>query len=166
VSSVAAPAEPRCRLRDTLEPRLPLEIEDIKRVLPHRSPFLFVDRIIEFEADKRIVGVKNVSADERYFIAGPGGVPMMPASILTEALAQTGAVLILAKPDNRSRIPYFMGIDRVRYRRPVVAGDTVTLEGIVLRLRSKMGTLRGIARVDGVVVAEGVMTFALGDPIA
>jgi 3-hydroxyacyl-[acyl-carrier-protein] dehydratase len=147
-------------------PRLPLEIEDIKRVLPHRSPFLFVDRIIEFEADKRIVGVKNVSADERYFIAGPGGVPMMPASILTEALAQTGAVLILAKPDNRSRIPYFMGIDRVRYRRPVVAGDTVTLEGIVLRLRSKMGTLRGIARVDGVVVAEGVMTFALGDPIA
>jgi 3-hydroxyacyl-[acyl-carrier-protein] dehydratase len=149
-----------------LEPRLPLEIEDIKRVLPHRPPFLFVDRIVEFEADKRIVGVKNVSADERYFIAGPGGVPMMPASILTEALAQTGAVLILAKPDNRSRIPYFMGIDRVRYRRPVVAGDTVTLEGIVLRLRSKMGTLRGIARVGGAVVAEGVMTFALGDPVA
>ena len=116
--------------------------------------------------DKRIVGVKNVSADERYFIAGPGGVPMMPASILTEALAQTGAVLILAKPDNRSRIPYFMGIDRVRYRRPVVAGDTVTLEGTVLRLRSKMGTLRGIARVGGTVVAEGVMTFALGDPVA
>jgi 3-hydroxyacyl-[acyl-carrier-protein] dehydratase len=148
-----------------LELRLPLEIEDIKKVLPHRHPFLFVDRIIEFETDKRIVGVKNVSADERYFIAGPGGIPMMPASILTEALAQTGAVLILAKPENRSRIPYFMGIDRVRYRRPVVAGDTVTLEGTVLRLRSRMGTLRGIARVDGRVVAEGVMTFALSDPV-
>ena len=149
-----------------MELRLPLEIEDIKKVLPHRHPFLFVDRIVEFEMDKRIVGVKNVSADERYFIAGPGGVPMMPASILTEALAQTGAVLILAKPENRSRVPYFMGIDRVRYRRPVVAGDTVTLEGTVLRLRSKMGTLRGIARVDGTVVAEGVMTFALIDPVA
>jgi len=163
VSSLAALREPRCRLRGALELRLPLEIEDIKKVLPDRHPFLFVDRIVEFEMDKRIVGVKNVSADERYFIAGPGGVPMMPASILTEALAQTGAVLILAKPDNRSRIPYFMGIDRVRYRRPVVAGDTVTLEGTVLRLRSKMGTLRGVGRVDGKVACEGQMTFALVD---
>jgi 3-hydroxyacyl-[acyl-carrier-protein] dehydratase len=143
-----------------------MEIEDIKRVLPHRHPFLLVDRVVELEADKRIVGVKNVAADERYFIAGPGGVPMMPASILTEALAQTGAVLILVKPENRSRLIYFMGIDRVRYRRPVVAGDTVTLEGIVLRLRSKMGTLRGIARVDGKVVGECVLTLALGDPVA
>ena len=148
-----------------MDVRLPMEIEDIKRVLPHRHPFLLVDRIVEFDADKRILGVKNVSADERYFIAGPGGVPMMPASILTEALAQTGAVLILVKPENRARLIYFMGIDRVRYRRPVVAGDTVTLEGTVLRLRSKMGTLRGIARVDGKVVGEGVMTFALGDPV-
>ena len=148
-----------------MDVRLPMEIEDIKKVLPHRHPFLFVDRIVEFEEDKRIVGIKNVAADERYFLAGPGGVPMLPASILTEALAQTGAVLILAKPENRSRLIYFMGIDRVRYRRPVVAGDTVTLEGTVLRLRSKMGTLRGIARVDGKVVGEGVMTFALGDHV-
>ncbi len=146
--------------------RLPMEIEDIKKVLPHRYPFLFVDRIVEFEEDKRIVGIKNVASDERYFLAGPGGVPMLPAAILTEALAQTGAVLILAKPENKSRLIYFMGIDRMRYRRAVVAGDTVTLEATVVRLRSKMGTLRGIARVDGKVVGEGVMTFALGDPVA
>ena len=144
--------------------RLPMEIEDIKKILPHRYPFLLVDRILEFEEDKRILGLKNVSSDERYFMAGPGGVPMMPASILTEALAQTGAVLILAKPQNHARLIYFMGIDKVRYRRPVVAGDTVTLEALVMRLRSKMGTLRGIARVEGKVVGEGVMTFALGDP--
>lgn len=143
-----------------------MEIEDIKKVLPHRYPFLFVDRIVEFEEDKRIVGIKNVASDERYFLAGPGGVPMLPAAILTEALAQTGAVLILAKPKNKSRLIYFMGIDRMRYRRAVVAGDTVTLEATVVRLRSKMGTLRGIARVDGKVVGEGVMTFALGDPVA
>ena len=149
-----------------MDVRLPMEIEDIKKVLPHRYPFLFVDRIVEFEADKRIVGIKNVASDERYFLAGPGGVPMMPAFILTEALAQTGAVLILAKPENRSRLIYFMGIDRVRYRRPVVAGDTITLDCTVLRLRTKMGTLRGIARVDGKVVGEGVMTFALGDAVA
>jgi 3-hydroxyacyl-[acyl-carrier-protein] dehydratase len=143
--------------------KLPLEIEDIKAILPHRYPFLLVDRIIEFEPDHRIVGVKNVTSDERYFIAGPGGVPILPASILTEAMAQAGAVLILAKPENRSRLIYFMGIDRVRYRRPVAAGDQVLLEGTVLRLRSKMGSLRGVARVDGRIVCEGQMTFALSD---
>jgi 3-hydroxyacyl-[acyl-carrier-protein] dehydratase len=143
--------------------KLPLELEDIKRILPHRHPFLLVDRIVELEQDRRVVAVKNVTSDERYFIAGPGGVPVLPASILTEAMAQAGAVLILSKPENRSRLIYFMGIDRVRYRRPVTVGDQVLLEGTVLRLRSKMGSLRGIARVDGKVVCEGQMTFALGE---
>jgi 3-hydroxyacyl-[acyl-carrier-protein] dehydratase len=143
--------------------KLPLEIEDIKAILPHRYPFLLVDRILELEEDRRVLGVKNVSADDRYFIAGPGGRPVLPASILTEAMAQAGAVLILTKPENRSRLIYFMGIDRVRYRRPVVAGDTVMLEGVVVRLRAKMGSLKGVARVDGRVVCEGQMTFALGD---
>jgi 3-hydroxyacyl-[acyl-carrier-protein] dehydratase len=109
------------------------------------------------------VAIKNVTLNERYFIAGPGGVPTMPASILTEAMAQAGAVLILSNPENRSRLVYFMGIDRVRYRRPVVAGDQVVLEGVVLRLRAKMGSLRGRALVDGKVACEGEMTFALGE---
>jgi len=143
--------------------RLPLEIEDIKAILPHRYPFLLVDRILEIEEDRRVVGLKNVASDERYFIAGPGGRPVLPASILTEAMAQAGAVLILSKPENRSRLIYFMGIDRVRYRRPVVAGDAVLLEATVVRLRAKMGSLQGVARVDGQVVCEGQMTFALGD---
>ena len=143
--------------------KLPLELVDIKSILPHRHPFLLVDRILELEPDRRVLGVKNVASNERYFIAGPGGRPVLPASILTEAMAQAGAVLILSKPENRSRLVYFMGIDRVRYRRPVHAGDSVHLEGIVLRLRARMGSLRGIARVDGKVVCEGRMTFALGD---
>jgi len=143
--------------------KLPLEIEDIKAILPHRYPFLLVDRILELEEDRRVVAVKNVTSDERYFIAGPGGVPTLPASILTEAMAQAGAVLILSKPENRSRLIYFMGIDRVRYRRPVIAGDQVVLRGEVLRLRSKMGSLKGVALVDGKVVCQGHMTFALAD---
>jgi 3-hydroxyacyl-[acyl-carrier-protein] dehydratase len=143
--------------------KLPLEIEDIKAILPHRSPFLLVDRVIELEADRRVVAVKNVTSNERYFIAGPGGVPTMPASILTEAMAQAGAILILSKPENRSRLVYFMGIDRVRYRRPVIAGDQVLLEAQVLRLRAKMGSLRGRALVDGKIACEGEMTFALGN---
>ncbi|HVO09780.1 MAG TPA: 3-hydroxyacyl-ACP dehydratase FabZ [Vicinamibacteria bacterium] len=144
-------------------PRLPLEIEDIKAILPHRSPFLLVDRILELEEDRRVVGLKNVTTNERYFIAGPGGVPTLPATIITEAMAQAGAVLILWKPENRARLVYFMGIDRVRYRRPVVAGDQLILQGEVIRLRSKMGSLRGTALVDGKVVCEGEMTFALGE---
>ena len=143
--------------------RLPLEIEDIKAILPHRYPFLLVDRILELEEDRRILGVKNVASDERYFIAGPGGRPILPASILTEAMAQAGAVLILAKPENRARLIYFMGIDRVRYRRPVVAGDAVMLEGTVVRLRGRIGSLRGRALVNGQVAGEGQMTFALGE---
>jgi 3-hydroxyacyl-[acyl-carrier-protein] dehydratase len=141
--------------------KLPLEIEDIKAILPHRYPFLLVDRVLELEKDQRIVAVKNITSNERYFIAGPGGVPTLPASILTEAMAQAGGVLILSKPENRSRIVYFMGIDRVRYRRPVIAGDQVRLEAEVVRLRAKMGTLRGRALVEGKVVCEGQMTFAL-----
>ena len=143
--------------------KLPLEIQDIRAILPHRYPFLFVDRVVEFEEDRHIVGIKNVCSNERYFIAGPRGIPILPASILTEAMAQVGAALILAKPANRSRLIYFMGIDRVRYRRPVTSGDSVHFEAKVMRLRSKIGTLRGIARVDGRVVCEGQMTFALGD---
>lgn len=142
---------------------LPLGIEDIKKILPHRPPFLFLDRVVEWEEDRRVVAVKNVCSDERYFIAGPGGRPILPASILTEAMAQAGAILVLAKPENRERLIYFMGIDRVRYRRPVTVGDTLMLEGRVVRLRSKMGALKGVARVDGHVVCEGQMTFALTD---
>lgn len=143
--------------------RLPLEIEDIKAILPHRYPFLLVDRVVELEEDRRIVAIKNVTLDERYFIAGPGGVPTMPASILTEAMAQAGAVLILSKPENRARLIYFMGIDRVRYRRPVVAGDQLVLQAEVVRLRSKMGSLKGTALVDGRIAFQGQMTFALGE---
>ena len=142
---------------------LPLEIEDIKKILPHRYPFLLVDRVLELEPDKRVLAQKSITSNERYFIAGPGGVPIFPASILTEAIAQTGAVLILTKPENRHRLIYFMGIDRVRYRRPVVAGDRVLLEASILRLRARTGTLHGFAKIDGKIVCEGQMTFALQD---
>lgn len=141
--------------------RLPLELEDIKRILPHRYPFLLVDRILELEADLRVVAQKNVTSNERYFIAGPAGIPILPAAVLTEAFAQAGAVLILTRPENHNRLVYFMGIDWVRYRRPVVAGDSVILEATIHRLRARTGTLRGFAKVDGKVVCEGQMTFAL-----
>jgi len=141
---------------------LPLDYSAIERILPHRYPFLLVDRITEFEPDRRIVGVKNVSFNERYLAHPPGERPVLPPTILTEAIAQVGAIMILAKPENRQRLPFFAGIERVRYRQPVHPGDVVEIEATVLRLRSRMGRLKGIARVDGRVVIEGIMTFALG----
>ena len=146
-----------------MEMTLPLDYAAIERILPHRYPFLLVDRIVEFEPDKRIVGIKNVSVNERY-LSPPtrGRRSALPPTILTEAVAQVGAILILAKPENRSRLIYFMGIEKVRYRGQVYPGDVVEIEALVKRLRSRMGILTGRARVGGKVVVHGTMTFALG----
>jgi 3-hydroxyacyl-[acyl-carrier-protein] dehydratase len=141
---------------------LPLECTTIEKILPHRYPFLLVDRITELEMDKRIVGVKNISANEPYLMRSPSGVMTLPPTILTEVIAQVGAILILAKPENQQKLPFFAGIEKVRYRRPVHPGDVVVVEVTVRRLRSRMGVLSGYARVDGKVVVEGTMTFALG----
>jgi 3-hydroxyacyl-[acyl-carrier-protein] dehydratase len=142
---------------------LPLDYSAIERILPHRYPFLLVDRITEFEPDKRIVGVKNVSLNERNLAHPPeGGAPVLPPTILTEAVAQVGAIMILSKPENQQKLIFFMGIEKVRFRRPVHPGDVVVIEAEVKRLRSRMGVLRGVARVGGEVVVEGTMTFALG----
>lgn len=141
---------------------LPLDYQAIERILPHRYPFLLVDRITEIEPDKRIVGIKNVSHNEHILFRRPGERPVLPPTILTEAVAQVGAILILSKPENRNKLIFFMGIERVRYRRPVYAGDVVVIEANVIRLRSRMGMLKGAGRVNGQVVLDGTMTFALG----
>ena len=140
---------------------LPLDYSAIERILPHRYPFLLVDRVTEFEPDKRIVGIKNITLNERYLAHSEEGLPVLPPTILTEAIAQVGAIMILAKPENHEKLIYFRSIERVRYRRPVHPGDVVIIEATVRRLRSRMGQLRGIARVEGQVVVEGTMTFAL-----
>jgi 3-hydroxyacyl-[acyl-carrier-protein] dehydratase len=141
---------------------LPMDYAAIERILPHRYPFLLVDRVTAYEPDKRIVGIKNVTQNERSLWRGPGEGPVLPATLLTEAIAQVGAILILSKPENADKLIFFAGIERVRYKRPVHPGDVVEIEAHVVRLRSRMGVLRGAARVDGRVVCHGTMTFALG----
>jgi 3-hydroxyacyl-[acyl-carrier-protein] dehydratase len=141
---------------------LPLDTTAIERILPHRFPFLLVDKITEFEPDKRIVGIKNVSNSEPYLARPAGGQPSLPPTILTEAVAQVGAILILAKPENKDQLIFFRGMERVRFRKSVHPGDVVVVEANVKRLRSRMGILDGRATVNGKVVAHGTMTFALG----
>ena len=142
---------------------LPLDYSAIERILPHRYPFLLVDRITEFEPDKRIVGIKNVTQNERYMSRDTSGRSVLPPTILTEAVAQVGAILILAKPENQNKLIFFGGIERVRYRRIVRPGDSVVIEARVQRLRSRVGVLQGRAHVGGETVIAGRMTFALGE---
>ena len=141
---------------------LPLDHAAIERILLHRYPFLLVDRVTELEIDKRIVGIKNVSRNDHYLSSQASGESVFPPTLLTEAIAQVGAILILAKPENRQRLPLLAGIKHFRFRRPVRPGDVIEMEARVVRLGSRMGVLEGVARVDGKVVAGGTMTCALG----
>lgn len=142
---------------------LPLDTAAIERILPHRHPFLLVDKIVEFVPDRRIVGIKAVSLNEPYLSRPVNGRPTLPPTILTEAVAQVGAILILAKPENKDQLIFFRGMERVRFRSAVHPGDVVRIEANVKRLRSRMGVLQGRATVNGKIVVNGTMTFALGN---
>lgn len=127
----------------------------IQEILPHRYPFLLVDKIIELEPLKRIVGVKQVTINEDFFVGHFPGAPVMPGVLQIEALAQVGAILVLREfEDRHSKIPFFSGIENARFRRPVVPGDTLMLEVTALRVGSKVQKMRGVATVDGQVTAE------------
>ena len=141
----------------------PLDVRAIMEILPHRYPFLLVDRVVELEEERRIVALKNVTFNEPFFQGHFPGNPIMPGVLVVEAMAQAGAILLLhSRPESRGRIVYFAGIDKAKFRRPIVPGDQLRLQVEVLKLRSRTCLMRGEALVGGNVVAEAEIFSSLG----
>ena len=141
-----------------------MDILEIQSLIPHRYPFLLIDRIVELEPLKRIVAIKNVTINEPFFQGHFPGAPVMPGVLIIEAMAQAGAVLLFREvPDRENKLMYFAAIEEARFRKPVTPGDQLRLEIEVIKYRSGYGKLRGKAYVDGVVVCEAIVTSVTTD---
>ncbi len=146
------------------EKRFVYSIMDIMSFLPHRYPFLLVDRILEIEGEKRIVGLKNVTINEPFFQGHFPGAPVMPGVLIIECMAQVAGVMIYRDmPDKERKLIYFTGIENAKFRRPVVPGDQLRIEMHLLNRRTNFGKMNGQATVEGKLAAEAIVTFAITD---
>ncbi|MCP3027601.1 3-hydroxyacyl-ACP dehydratase FabZ [Halobacillus sp. A5] len=138
-----------------------LDIQEIKEIIPHRYPFLLIDQVEEIEEGRRAVAYKNVTVNEPFFQGHFPNYPVMPGVLITEALAQTGAVAMLKKEENQGKLAFFTGIDKCRFKRQVKPGDRLKLEVEIVRLKGPMGKGKATATVDGEVACEAEIMFAL-----
>lgn len=163
--STATEPKPSVESESTAADNTPtiLSVEEIHKLLPHRYPFALVDRIIEYVPSKRAVGLKNVTFNEPHFQGHFPGRPLMPGVMIVEAMAQVGGIIMTQMPNLPDGLFIFAGIDKVRFRRPVVPGDQLILTAEVLRVKSRFGKIQGYAEVDGQRAAEGELLFSLLD---
>ncbi|KMK69617.1 3-hydroxyacyl-ACP dehydratase FabZ [Bacillus safensis] len=143
-----------------------LDAQQIQDIIPHRYPFLLVDRILEVEGEKRAVGIKNVTVNEEFFNGHFPGYPVMPGVLIVEALAQVFGVIMLGKEENKGKIGLFAGIDACRFKRQVKPGDQLRLEVEVTRLRGPVAKGKAVATVDGEVACEAELTFSIGPKVS
>ncbi|BBU41210.1 3-hydroxyacyl-ACP dehydratase FabZ [Aeribacillus composti] len=138
-----------------------LDIQQIKEIIPHRYPFLLVDRVVELEEGKRAVGIKNVTINEPFFNGHYPDYPVMPGVLIVEALAQVGGVAMMKKEEYKGKLPLFAGIDKCRFKRQVRPGDQLKLEVEMIVQRGPIGKAKGIAKVDDEIACEAELTFAV-----
>lgn len=138
-----------------------MDIEQIKQTIPHRYPFLLVDKVTEMEEGKRVVGLKNVSANEPFFQGHFPEYAVMPGVLIIEALAQVGAMAVLGKEENKGKLGFLAGVDKCRFKKQVRPGDQLQLEVEIIRFKGAIGKGKGIATVDGEVACEAEIMFAI-----
>lgn len=138
-----------------------MDVKQIQKVLPHRYPMLLVDRIEELEIGKRVRGYKNVTANESFFQGHYPSMPIMPGVLIVESMAQVAAVMLMADPDFEGKTPLVIGLDKVKFRRPVVPGDCLVTEATLMWFRRSLGTLRAVGTVNGELAAEAEISFKL-----
>ena len=138
-----------------------MDINGILKILPHRFPFLLLDRILVCENKKRAVGIKNVTVNEPYFQGHFPDNPIMPGVLILESVAQLGGIMILKDYGDKNIVPYLAGVDKVKFRKPVVPGDQLYMETNVIAVRGNMGKVKGVAKVDNEIVFEGEILFAI-----
>lgn len=138
-----------------------MDINEILETIPHRYPFLLVDKIIELDAGKKAIGIKNVTINEPFFQGHFPGYPVMPGVLIVEALAQVGAVAMLSVEENKGKLAFFTGIDNFRFKREVKPGDTLKLAVEIIRIKGPMGKGKAIAYVNDSIVAQGEIMFAI-----
>lgn len=139
------------------------DIKAIMKILPHRYPFLLIDRILELEPGVRAVALKNVTANEPQFTGHWPGNPVMPGVLMLEAMAQVGGIFLMSEAENEGKTAFFAGMDNIKFRKPVVPGDQLIITAELVRRKGAIGRAAAVAKVDGVVVVEGEFTFALVD---
>lgn len=145
-----------------MDPNGKMDIQEIIKTLPHRYPFLLVDRVERME-ENHIVAVKNVSINEAHFQGHFPQKPVMPGVLIIEALAQAGGILLLSKPEYKGKLAYLAGVDEARFRRMVVPGDRLTLEAEIIKLKARVGVCKAVAKVDGEEACSAQIMFGLGD---
>jgi beta-hydroxyacyl-ACP dehydratase FabZ len=138
-----------------------MNVVEIQKILPHRYPFLLVDKIIKLDPGKSVTGVKNVTLNEHYFQGHFPGRPVMPGVLMLEAMAQTAGVMIMTKGGHEGKVAFFMSIDNVKFRRVVVPGDQLVMEVESVKDRSRVVQIRGVGKVDGEIAVEADMMFTL-----
>lgn len=139
-----------------------LNSNEIQEIIPHRYPFLLVDKVLEMDEDS-ITAIKAVSANEAHFLGHFPEKHVMPGVLIVECLAQAGAIVLLSKEDFKGKIAYFVGIDKMRFRRQVIPGDVLTLKVDLIKIKGPVGIAKAVALVDGEVCASGEIRFAIGD---
>jgi 3-hydroxyacyl-[acyl-carrier-protein] dehydratase len=140
-----------------------IDINEIKKILPHRYPFLLVDRVLELVPNQRIVALKNVTVNENFFNGHFPSKPVMPGVLIIESMAQAAGLVMLSQEEHKGKIPYFTGIDNARFRRPIVPGDQIIIEVDVLKVRGNVGRVKAVAKIDNQIATEAELMFILGD---